>query len=237
MVLPIQQRWSVHTLIDRESGGQSYVAEANPITPDLSPGHLTIESASAYPGSCYNQFSQPHYFDGGPFVTRVVWTAADGSQTTLVDELTGGESRGPSDCFAIAAANYQLTNRQRRFRSRDCSNIEFIANSDIYDYASLYTDHGNSSNGTLIFPNGLRYQVEGGHVSQIKDRNGNVVQLSFGYNPSGQTISIAIRSIERLASSRRVIPQQSITQALRAQGGPSRSTKAIWRTISTATNR
>jgi hypothetical protein len=67
---------------------------------------------------------------------------------------------------------YTFTNRGQSFHSYDGSSLTFLADSNITDNAQSL---GNVT-GTLYFPNGTRYRIDGTNgefVSKITDRNGN----------------------------------------------------------------
>lgn len=190
MILPVQRRWSVTYLAAIDNNSESYIAELEPVGVPYLPGRLSVVSASAAPGGCYTNTAPIRYFDGGPYLTRIVWTSPSGSPVTLIDDAFGGQAQGPGDC--PSDFSYQTANRQRRFRSRDGSNVQFIASQDIKDFNGLNVS-SNSPAGTLIFPNGTKYYVDAsGAVTQIKDRNGNVVQFNGNtiLDPLGRSTTI-----------------------------------------------
>jgi len=99
MILPIEQRWSVDKFFSGTS--YSYVPEGTQQLPQYvyyfnptiySPGSLLLKTASAYPGQCYDNDTS-RWYDLGPFLTRLVWRAADGTQTILVDAAYGASAR------------------------------------------------------------------------------------------------------------------------------------------------
>ncbi len=192
MVVPIGTQWSVQSI--QGYGNVAYAAApsfggtAASNLYEYSPGGLTISYASDFPGAC--QDDNGNYYDEGTYATRLIWTAPDGTDTTLVDTRYGGQAL---DGFC----NTSPRDRGQVFASTDGSSLTFIADQDIYDYNG--ETGGGSTVGTLYFRDGTKYRIDyGGRVTQIEDRNGNLVQLTYGtdnatlsiVDPLGRTTSV-----------------------------------------------
>jgi hypothetical protein len=126
-------------------------------------------------------------------LTRLVFIAADGSETELVelvDQGTGGVALGAGPCDAR-----NLTGRGTTIVARDGSTTTFISSSAIYDtmqYANLQT----APSGTPIFRDGVRYGITSGLVMWIRDRNGNLICFQYDqYNELVQILDSLNRSI------------------------------------------
>jgi RHS repeat-associated protein len=104
--------------------------------------------------------------DGPPnnrrYTTRMTFTTSDQTQYEFRDRLTEG---------GIRFVNF---NRGREFKTFDGSSLTFVSDADIIEPSS-----GDPS-GRLMFPSGLEYRIDGGVVTRIRDRNGNVVRFTYG---------------------------------------------------------
>lgn len=197
MVLPINRRWGV-----RSYGGSPAAfdwqgsPDGNP--PAYSPGMLTERDDSGQPGACWDS-TTGNWYDLGPYVSRIIWTAPDGSETTLVDAAYGGQPLLPpagngSDCPTFL--NAALTNRGRVFRSLDGSGLTFVSNADISD--SNMAGANYVASGVLYFRDGTKYIIGSwGEVDTIEDRNGNLVQLTYGYDSSWNEILTVVDALNR----------------------------------------
>jgi RHS repeat-associated protein len=114
--------------------------------------------------------------------TVLVFTAPDGTEYNLYDQLTGGKPlSGQFDLHACIAND---TNRGRVFVTTDGSSATFVSDTDFHDSNSIST---RSVSGNIYFPNGLVYQIEPSQtqfpgptgLKQITDHNGN--QIVFTY--------------------------------------------------------
>src|SRR5579875_264973 len=131
--IPIQRQWFVTTLTDDygdvwyepESSGSGYWQPTN-----RGLGTVGIQSIGKYPGACYqqDQWGNYWYVNGGPYVTYVIWTQPDGTQTILTDTKYNGQPQGANGC---PPTNVQ--NRGRIFRSTDGSGVTFTSTADIVD--------------------------------------------------------------------------------------------------------
>jgi RHS repeat-associated protein len=186
----------------------------SPIT-YLSPGSLTFrstpDSGNSYSVACTGgQLAGLNIINpGGYTLTRLTWTGADGTETELVDLATGGQEQSqPYGCNG-AGNGQPLGTAQPRgtvFVATDGSAITFISSSTIYDpmeYADLSgpvtTTTGTGIAGWLFFPDGARYTIMSGDVSQIRDRNGNQVNICEG-GWSGCTGYSATDPLSRITS-------------------------------------
>jgi RHS repeat-associated protein len=96
------------------------------------------------------------------YTTRMTFTTSDQTQYELRDKFSEGQQAGTG------------FNRGREFKSFDGSLLTFVSDTNVVEPAS-----GDPS-GRLMFPNGLEYRIDGGVVTRIRDRNGNVVRLTYG---------------------------------------------------------
>jgi hypothetical protein len=114
------------------------------------------------------------------YVTKLTFIAGDGTATELIDTvLNGGWST--SYCTWPADGGF---NRGTIFTSRDGSAMTFVSDAPIHDTPYSNTYVGNEGmNGWLSFRNGLRYRIEDGLVTKIRDRNGNEITLQYTSDP------------------------------------------------------
>ena len=185
---PIQRNWTISVLLN-EDASYSYVPATalqphngfigdNPVA-YYSVGYMAFRSA---PDSA---ISNSVNCTGGSLagstivdpdgrraiLTRITWTSSDGTETEFVDQGTGGkEQTQPYGCNG----NGNAQSRGTVFVSTDGSATTFISSSTIYD-CMYYAGCSGGVNGWLFFPNGVRYTINNGDVSEIRDRNGNEV--------------------------------------------------------------
>jgi hypothetical protein len=183
----VDTQWTVQKQYN--NGYASFVPVYGSSAPfPFSPGALIMRRASAQPNSCLNNTNPNNQFwiDSGPYVTHMVWTAADGTETALLDSTYGGQPQGSTTtCQQII--QYQPVDRGRTFTSPDGSDMTFVASADVYD--SIIQGDGYQP-GTLYFRDGTKYTINNsGEVTQIEDRNGNLIQLSY-YPSNGVLLKI-----------------------------------------------
>jgi RHS repeat-associated protein len=116
-------------------------------------------------------------------LTRLTFTAPDGTEYDFRDTLTGGQ---PAEITNPCASPSQGASRGTVFVTADGSAATFISDGIIYDDPNRF---GGGSliqpSGYMLLRDGTRYRIDGGRVSWIRDRNGN--KISFTYNASGMT--------------------------------------------------
>ena len=108
----------------------------------------------------------------GLTLTRLAFISADGTETELVDQVTGGAIQSPLSCSSTGPS------RGTVFVARDGSAARFVADSPIYDTAVMTYGEFTPS-GVLYWRNGVRYKIESGLVKFITDRNGNYISLTY----------------------------------------------------------
>jgi len=117
-------------------------------------------------------------------LTRLTFTAGDGTEYELRDQLTGGQiSEVTNGCTAGAS-------RGTVFVTADGSAATFVSDATIYD-----ANKGPIGRPTILYPSGYlmlrdgtRYRIDNGLVSWMRDRNGN--KLSFTYDTYKRVTSI-----------------------------------------------
>jgi YD repeat-containing protein len=129
----------------------------------------------------------------GSALTRIVFTAPDGSEYQLVDDQTNGQVRSGG-----ATGGFPF-NRGRNFHSIDGSAMTFISDADIIENFGGYVPGPVIQNpsGYLLFSDGARYRVVNGLIVWIRDRNGN--QTNFSYD-GNRRVSVVTDSLGRTAT-------------------------------------
>jgi RHS repeat-associated protein len=102
-------------------------------------------------------------------LTRLTFTAPDGSQTELVDAAFNGEPKGnPGDCTLGHS-------RGHVWYSTNGSAMTFISDAPISDRTAYNT---SSPSGNLMTKDGTKYRIDNGRITSIRDRNGNLITFS-----------------------------------------------------------
>jgi RHS repeat-associated protein len=119
-------------------------------------------------------------------LTRLTFTAPDGTEYELRDQATNGRPDHPSCTTGL--------NRGRVFVTSDGSSATFTSDSDISDW--VYTDESPNipPSGYLAMRDGTQFRVDGGTVTWMRDRNGN--KVSFAYDAS-QRVTTVTDSLNR----------------------------------------
>ncbi len=116
-------------------------------------------------------------------LTRLNFETPDGSQIELRDKLTNGE-RLETDYQCLETPTAQPPSRGKEFVSTDGSAITFISDTDFIDHEGNpgVDTLGHPTSGYLYFPDGRRYRIDDELVSEIRDRNGNLVTITYDAN-------------------------------------------------------
>ncbi|HEV7746081.1 MAG TPA: RHS repeat-associated core domain-containing protein [Pyrinomonadaceae bacterium] len=115
-------------------------------------------------------------WSGGVFkaLTRITFTAPDGTEYELRDQLTGGQPVAPSGSSGF--------NRQKTFVTADGTAATFLSDSDVidgfgYDDDAVYYP----ANGYMMLKDGTRFRIDDDKVSWMRDRNGNKVSFAYDF--------------------------------------------------------
>ena len=164
MRLNIQQRWVI-VRYDLGNGQVIYVPEAT-LRNDGS-GPISVSS----PGSMSVRYRSDDDCNRQPRAvtlhTDLQFTASDGTEYVLRDQIYDGAYRqtvcpGPG------------VNRGNVFSTRDGTAMTFVSDEPVVD--QVYNGSGGIS-GNLWMRDGTCYRFDGGAVSWIRDRNGNMVRF------------------------------------------------------------
>lgn len=103
-------------------------------------------------------------------LTRLTFTAPDGTEFELRDQATNGRP---------VLAGCTAYNRGTTFVTADGTAATFVSDSNIFDYQ--YDNPADAPpSGYMMLRDGTRFRVDGGKVSWMRDRNGN--KLTFAYD-------------------------------------------------------
>src|SRR5215208_5135310 len=179
MTLPIEQKWIVKR-------GQTTAGGWTPLTPNPNwwQGIKAGYGLGVLHGrrSGYGDWPYENYCGFVPNVwestlTRLTFTAADGTEYELRDKLTGGK---PSYVGDISCASPGAS-RGTEFVTADGSAATFVSDTSISDIKNRDMTLAQRlfyPSGIFMLRDGTRYRIDGGFVSWIRDRNGN--KVTFG---------------------------------------------------------
>jgi len=113
-------------------------------------------------------------------LTRITFTAPDGTEYELRDQLTNGQPVSPvSGGF----------NRGTTFVTSDGTTATFISDSDIRDDATFGGGfYDDQPEGYMMLKDGTVFRVEDGRIRWMRDRNGN--KITFSYDVARRVASI-----------------------------------------------
>jgi RHS repeat-associated protein len=184
--LPIEQRWTV----DHDSAGPYHFPNYNwwtGLRPGYGPGILQGRQMSE---GCPEA---PGLTQG---TTRLTFTAADGTEYELRDQIYGGQAAS-SNCNPL---NPQApgTSRGTTFVTADGSAATFISDTTIND--KTYTPSGPyivTPSGYVMLRDGTRFRIDNGIVTWMRDRNGNKISFTYTGSYMDQRITSATDSLNR----------------------------------------
>jgi RHS repeat-associated protein len=198
MTLPIEQKWRVSSVMDPQwiayydGGGPPLPPPTTPEFQDFPvPNWWTGIKPGYGPGVMHGRMAQFGEQDCPDSTTRAYWTltrltftAPDGTEFELRDQLTGGAPATVGICDASGQS------RGTVFVTADGSAATFISDTTISDY--IFTPAGGDDlfypSGYLLMRDGTRYRIDNGVVSWLRDRNGN--KITFTYDGNQRVTSI-----------------------------------------------
>ena len=184
LTLPIEQHWRVREILDAYGNSIYYPDEDWGIEykPKYGPGILVARSGG---GGVW--MDCPPYGTGNfqRVLTRLLFTAPDGTEYELRDKATNGAPTSYGYCTLNG------NSRGTEFITADGTAATFISDAPIYDRM----DGGDDlPSGYLLLRDGTRYRINVGFVAWKRDRNGN--RISFTYN-SQSALSKVTDSLNR----------------------------------------
>jgi len=175
ITLHVEKKWTVYKHLE-PGVGAFYYADAGWWSEDgsgwriFSAGKVDIRSARR---------EQPTGFPVET-LTRITFTAPDGTEYELRDQLSNGQPVAPQP------GGY---NRGRVFVTTDGTAATFYSDWDIIDDPNFGQGfYDDRPDGYLLLADGTRFRVEDGKIVWMRDRNGN--KLSFTYDATRRPISV-----------------------------------------------
>jgi RHS repeat-associated protein len=223
MILQIDRKWIV-----QKQQGTPNLYEPQPSWWDLDQGEPILsvgKLVGRYGGS------RDFYIPGSPCtgyihqktLTRLTFTAPDGTEYELRDQSTNGEPHHPTSSNCSPNDGWGR-NRGKVFVTADGTSATFVSDEDIKDY--IYDNPGDlMPTGYMVLRDGTRYDIVGGKVMTMRDRNGN--KVTFNYN--GYFLTSVTDSLNRQIT---IAPPSGspayIQIALKGFGGATRYIKVYW---------
>ena len=119
-------------------------------------------------------------------LTRLTFTAPDGTEYELRDQLTNGQPDYPTCTTGF--------NRGKVFITADGSSATFTSDTDVVDY--VFDNPANiPPDGYMMLKDGARFRIENGVVTWMRDRNGN--KASFTYDVTWNRLTGVTDSLNR----------------------------------------
>jgi RHS repeat-associated protein len=183
LILPIESHWWVMSQPYRYGNNQSSVGFSylpyntpwNSDEPTFWGGILLLRNGGDF---CYVlSGSPPDAWQNT--LTRLTFIAPDGTEHELRDVNTDGQKQGKNTGQLSLTASY---NRGTVFQAYDGSDAVFTSTSPIGDpprgnCGGASPSPAPNGNGTLQLRDGTTYTIAYGYVTQIEDRNGNLLAL------------------------------------------------------------
>ncbi len=172
--------------------------------------------------------SSTYYFSCGGYVnnvslSRITFSAPDGTEYELRDAPTGGQPKVPQPCSTGF-------NRGRTFVTADGTTATFISDFDIIDPYWHADDETTipPAAGYLMLRDGTRFRVENGTIKWMRDRNGNKVE--FTHDVYKRVVSIK-DSLNRLVT---IDYSSGTTITFKGAGGTTRTIRIGSTTLANA---
>jgi RHS repeat-associated protein len=176
IMLKIERKWRVEHVVRPIGCGQFGCSGVerlfipNPnwwegISPGYGPGVLQ--------GRVGGTSKNPEPNAQGDVLTRLTFTAADGTEYELVDQASGGKPfRINGGCSIGGCVSHS---RGRFWITKDGQSATFISDTDIIESHLIEMIYPS---GYMILRDGTRYRIDTGQVSWIRDTNGNKVTFA-----------------------------------------------------------
>lgn len=191
ITLLLQQIWTTDSFYDSANQTTHYYPSQNWWSsggPGFSPGVLQIRYAGIGKTTCQRSLSQTDSLYNKS-LTRLTFTAPDGTEYELRDKATGGQAAVVGTC---ATAGFL---RGKEFVTADGMAATFISDTDIYDQYDINANITmGTASGLLILRDGTRYHIDAGRVDWMRDRNGN--KLTFTNDINGR-VTLIVDSLNR----------------------------------------
>jgi len=193
IMLPIERHFMIERYVDPWGGIwlSPIDGREEEIKPGYGPGVMALRYGGRQPTACPTPTPEgggedpgPQYFNGT--VTRLSFTAPDGTEMEFRDVQTGGQTHSN---YNYNCDTNPSSNRGKVFVSVDGSAATFISDGDVYDQVMVIDfPEDIQVSGYLMFRDGTRYRIDVGLVTWIRDRNGN--KISFQYDTNKRVTSI-----------------------------------------------
>src|SRR5215216_1176527 len=182
--LAIEQKWRVEQFAEPFPGQQPVLTPNGNWWGELKPGYGPGVLEGRRGG--YGEWQQQTYCGSVndasrvymDMLTRLTFTAGDGTEYELRDLQTGGQ---PINLASVPCSS-NGNSRGRVFVTADGSAATFVSDTAISDYKwkPMGVNDQFRPSGYLWLRDGTRYRIDNGLVSWLQDRNGN--RLTFTYN-------------------------------------------------------
>ncbi|MDQ3745360.1 MAG: RHS repeat protein, partial [Acidobacteriota bacterium] len=183
--LNLEQKWTVHK---QQNAGQPTAYWAEPtwwnedgVVRPYAMGRMHVRRGKS---DEYDLRCNPATYVPRETLTRITFTAPDGTEYDLRDQQTDGQPVYPQ-----CSSSTQGFNRGRVFVTSDGSSATFISDTDIidiYDWTDDWTV--DTLTGYLLLKDGTRFRVSQGNIKWMRDPDGN--KLSFDYDIYGRVTTI-----------------------------------------------
>jgi YD repeat-containing protein len=189
MMLPIEQKWTVNKIYDGLYEVDRYVPVGNwwtGLPPGYGPGVLQGRQTGSQPNTC-TYFMNGHTYRqnvNNTTLTRLTFTGPDKTEYEFRDQLTGGQPQPRTACTPAGTGG---ASRGTVFTTADGTAATFISDATIFDFY-LPGQSIVYPSGYLMMRDGLRYRIDNGLVTWMRDRNGN--RLTFTYDANSRVTSI-----------------------------------------------
>jgi YD repeat-containing protein len=185
VMLPIAGKWRVTDVAIPQIGG-GFTHRYLPIQSwwennerKYSPGTMAGRQAG------FDEMQCPDGTKVFPYtITRLTFTAPDGTEYELRDQLTGGQPANNSLCTYSNPPS-----RGTVFITTDGSAATFVSDTTIYDQPISPSPSEIYPSGYFLLADGTRYRINNGLVSWVRDRNGNKITFSYDGNNRVSTIT------------------------------------------------
>ncbi len=186
MMLPFHlKKWRVETYLENEYTAVIPTADWwTGLEVGYGPGILQGRSGALQTRRCRQNYYPYAYYNVNKYTyTTLTFTAPDGTEYELRDQLTGGEP-----ILGTMCNTEQGPARGTVFTSQDGAGITFISDYTLYDFVLIDDRPPGVASGYLLFRDGTRYRIDASQVTWIRDRNGN--KISFAYDANGRVTTI-----------------------------------------------
>lgn len=202
VLLSIERHWMAEYYDDGQGNYFSYPVDGREeeVKPGYGPGVMAQRYGGTAPRACPTPvgggYEQQYRYT--TTLTRLSFTSPDGTEVEFRDQTSGGQGKA-GVCQSYTGPPVNGFDRGTVFVSVDGSAATFVSDAHVYDQAGIGVPELHTVAGYMLLRDGTRYRIDGGLVSWIRDRNGNLTTFTHDANSRVTSIKDSLNRVVTIA--------------------------------------